>query len=257
MNIGARIREAKQENYFGKANLAIGFPLTFPFVPADFFYSMMHLEKPDFDLIHAGGGTGDIAALRNNIVDRALLNDATHLIMMDTDQIYHPKTITRLLSHKLPIVGAVVHRRYPPFDSLMLKRAEDEEGEAKYYSIDDYGDDELIEVDATGSGCLMFDMEVFRNMPRPWFRMRANPKTGFVTGEDIGFCQDLRAAGYKIFVDTSVPADHLTTMAVNKKTNKLFRSMKEKQHEHNMARALGSSPDESKLSIDVMQSGDR
>ena len=55
----------------------------------------------------------------------------------------------------------------------------------------------------------------------------------------MGLCQDLKEAGYDIYVDTSVPADHLTAMAVNEKTWRLYQSMKNKQQQENMARALG------------------
>lgn len=203
-------------------SLAIGTPCTFPFIPSSFFYSFALMDKPDYTFIHADNGPID--TLRNDIVESALNMGSTHLIMMDVDMIYHPKTITRLLSHRLPVVGALCFRRYPPFDSIMLKIAGT--GREKYESIDEWKEDELVEVDATGAGCLMFDMEVFRKMPRPWFRFQRDPDSGATIGEDIGFCQDLKAAGYRIYVDTSVPSDHLTTMAVCRQTNLLYRSMK-------------------------------
>jgi hypothetical protein len=215
-------------------SLAIGVPCTFPTVPTSFFYSFVHMERPDFSFIHKDNGPIDV--LRNDIVERALSIGATKLIMMDVDMVYHPKTITNLLKRNLPIVGALCFRRYPPFDSIMLRMLED-----GYTSVDEWEEDELVEVDATGAGCLMFDMKIFREMPRPWFRFQYNPDTGAAIGEDIGFCQDLKRAGYRIFVDTSVPCDHLTTMAVNRQTNKLYRSMKIAQHKEALEKALGAS----------------
>ena len=215
-------------------NLAIGVPCSFPTVPTSFFYSFVHLERPDFTFIHADNGPIDV--LRNDIVQTAISQGATKLIMMDVDMVYHPKTITRLLSHNLPIVGALCFRRYPPFDSLMLK------GDVKgYLSVDEWEKDELVEVDATGAGCIMYDMDVFRKMPNPWFKFRHDPDTGAGIGEDIGFCQDLKKAGYRIFVDTSVPADHLTTMAINREANLLYRTiMTERYKKIDAAKALGS-----------------
>jgi hypothetical protein len=153
--------------------------------------------------------------------------------MCDVDMIYHPKTITNLLARKLPIVGGLCFRRYPPFDSIMLRATED-----GYTSVDEWEPDELVEVDATGSGCIMYDMSIFREMPFPWFKFRADPETGAGIGEDIGFCKDLKAAGYRIFVDTSVPSDHLATIAINRNTNRLYRSMKIKEHREALERAL-------------------
>ena len=215
--------------------LAIMIPLSFPWVPSSFFHSFVQMERPDFEYIYADNGP--IHELRNNLVEQALALDCTHGIMMDVDQVYHPKTITRLMAHKLPIVGAVVHRRYPPFDSLMLKQIQIDANTNGYESIDDWEKDALVEVDATGAGCLMFDMQVFRKMPYPWFKA-VKQANGLPIGEDIGFCQELKAAGYRIFVDTSVPAGHLTTMVVNRNTNLLYRSMKEKQNKQALEKAL-------------------
>lgn len=224
-------------------NLAIGVPCSFPTVPVSFFYSFVHLERPDFIFIH--GDNGPIDVIRNDIVRTSIGWGATKLIMMDTDMIYHPKTITRLLSHNLPIVGALCFRRYPPFDSIMLE-AKEENGIKGYLSIDEWERDELVEVDATGAGCIMYDMDVFRKMPDPWFKFRHDPDTGVGIGEDIGFCQDLKAAGYRIFVDTSIPCDHLATIAINKNTNLLWRSMKTKEQQQALDRALDTKEAEKK-----------
>lgn len=205
-------------------HLAIGIPLSFPMVPATFFYSFAHMDKtPTYTLLHADNGPVD--TLRNDLVDSALNIGATHIIMLDTDMDYHPQTIPKLLSHKLPVVGALCYRRYPPFDPIMLRGKL-----GNYESIDEWQDGELVEVDATGAGCLMFDTSVFRKMPKPWFKFR-HLKSGEGIGEDIGFCSDLKEAGYRIFVDTSVPSGHLTTLCVNDATYRLYKSVKIQQRQ--------------------------
>ncbi len=203
-------------------HLAIGVPCTFPFIPSSFFYSFVLMDKPSFVFIHADNGPVD--TLRNDIAEKALAEGATDLLMMDVDQIYATDTITKLMAHKLPIVGARVHRRYPPFDPIMLNITDN-----GYEAIDDYEPGSLIEVDATGTGCILYSMEVFKKMPYPWFRFQKNPENGMVIGEDVGFCQDLKSAGYKIFVDTSIEIGHLTTLVVNQATHKLYRASKSKQ----------------------------
>jgi len=228
------------------SNLSLGVcvPCSLPTVPVSFFYSFVHLERPDFTFIHADNGPVDV--LRNDMVETALSLGLTKIIFMDVDHIYHPRTITSLLARKLPIVSALTFRRYPPFDSLMLRG--DVNG---YLPVDDWEDGELVEVDATGAACMMYDMDIFRKMPYPWFKFRRTEK-GESIGEDIGFCQDLKAAGYRIFVDTSVPSDHLTTLAVNQKTNLLWRSIKTKKDQTIMARALAGDPREKKEDPRIM-----
>jgi len=206
--------------------LAIGVPCSFPTVPLDFFSSFVSMDKPTYEYIPATNGP--IHALRNDIVEKALRVGCTKLMMCDVDQVYHPLTITKLLSHNLPIVGALVHRRYAPFDSLMMKHVEIDERTDAYESIDEWEDGALVEVDATGTGCVMWDMSVFKKMPYPWFKAQYNPD-GSPIGEDFGFCMDLKAAGYKIYVDTSVPAGHLTTMIVNTATNRLYMAVQNRR----------------------------
>ena len=207
----------------GNFKLGIGVPLNFPMVPGAFFESFITMEKPDF--VYLRSSAGNIEDMRDEIVRQAIGAGCSHLVMMDTDQVYHKNTIPRLLSHKLPVVGCLVYRRYPPFDPLLLKGAIGE-----YQTISEWEPNGLVEVDATGTGCLMFNMDVFRKMPSPWFRSRTN--NGAPVGEDIGFCSDLRQAGYKILVDTSVPAGHLTQMIVNDGTWRLYRRVKDVESKH-------------------------
>jgi len=208
--------------------LAIGFPCTWSHVPFPFFQSFIMMERPEFTPVIACNGPID--GLRNKIVDHAKAIGASHLIMMDLDQTYPVDAITKLIAHKLPVVGCMVHRRYPPFDPLMLR------GEINTYrDVTEWEDGELVEVDATGTGCLMFDMKVFHDLPAPWFRFRPNPNPDHpgVVGEDIGFCSDLRGAGYKIVVDTSIKCGHLSTMIITEETHWLYKSLNKKMEVHN------------------------
>ena len=208
--------------------LAIGVPCSFPQVPVSFFNSFTLMEKPSFQFITADNGAIDV--LRNDIVEKALSIDVTKLIMLDVDQVYAKDTITKLLKHKHPVVGAMVHRRYPPFDPIIMKATGD-----RYDPIEDYEPGSLVECDATGTGCIMYDMEVFKKLPYPWFKFIKNPDNGMVIGEDIGLCQELKAAGYPIYVDTSVEIGHLSTMIVNGATHRLYKAMKCKQQKKNEA----------------------
>jgi hypothetical protein len=199
--------------------IGIGIPCNFPWVPLSFFNSFALMEKPSFQFITADNGPID--TLRNDIVQKALDVGVTRLIMMDVDQVYPGDTVVKLLKHKLPFVGVSVNRRYPPFDPIMMKLTD-----AGYEPISDYERGDLIEVDATGAGCVMYDMAIFKELPYPWFRFQKDPKTGATIGEDIGLCQDLKARGYRLFVDTAIEVGHLTTMIVNNATHDLYTAMK-------------------------------
>lgn len=209
--------------------LGIGIPHNTYYAPFAFFDSFIAMEKIPFIYLRSSAGN-NIAGMRNNIVKAALKNACSHLIMMDTDQIYPHETITRLLEHRLPIVGCKIHRRYPPFDPLMFS------GEPhKYLNIDDddYEPGALVKVDATGTGCVLFDMRVFQDIPAPWFAEEINPETGEVeTGEDFYFCQKAREHGFDIYVDTSLNVGHLSQMIVNEGTHKLYKRVKKQELEN-------------------------
>lgn len=206
--------------------LGIGLPLSFHMVPRAFFESFLTMEKPDFTYIAplAGDPFDDrqqrVDAMRNTIVMDARDAGCSHLLMMDTDQVYDVRTVPRLLSHKVPVVGPLIFRRYPPFDPLMFR------GEiGKYLPIDDWLPGDLVSVDATGSGCLLFDMRVFRQVSPPWFR--TSIRNGKPVGEDFGFCSVLRGAGFPIYVDTSIPAGHLSQLQITEGTWRLYRNLKQ------------------------------
>jgi hypothetical protein len=217
MSISDRIREAQEIGR--RVKLGIGLPHNFHSVPMAFFDSFIVMDKPEF--IYLRSSAADVESMRNEIVRAALREGCTHLIMMDTDQIYHPETITRLLAHDLPIVGCLVYRRYPPFDPLMFRGTRH-----KYLNVKEWDKDALVRVDATGTGCLMFNMDVFKNLPAPWFKVVKDEEEG-VTGEDFYFCGVAREYGYEIFVDTSIPCGHLSQMIINEGTYKLYNRVKE------------------------------
>ena len=227
-----RRKRARMEKKYG-TRLAIAQPLTFDMVHSQFHFSflgvvtnyMQHLfesGKPiSLDML-SPEFPGQIDAVRNNLIHQAISMGSTHIIFMDTDQIYwDTDIISRLMGHGKQITGTKVHRRYPPFDPLLFR------GKLRrHYSVPD---DEverggLIEVDATGAGCIMFDTTVFIDMPPPWFKLEVG-EDGHPIGEDIGFCARLRNAGHKIYVDCDIDIKHLSLLAVDAGTYKLFKKL--------------------------------
>lgn len=199
--------------------LAIGLPITDFYIPFPFFISWIQMEKPDtFTVclprtpIHEHADS--IASIRNDIVQQALEMDCTHLIMMDTDQRYPSNTIPKLLSYNLPIVYAKVHRRYPPFDPILL-RGTIGKGEMTAVPEEEWKNNELVEIDGTGSGCALFDLNVFLDIPYPWYRHIKRKGDRPQIGEDMFLCKRLKEAGYKIYSDTKLNITHLSHLEID------------------------------------------
>jgi hypothetical protein len=217
-------RRRKRERYGFK--LGIGFPVIDKQVALDFMISFTMLDKPDYTLLipkfSIGDFVKDIAAVRNNLVEQAQNEGCSHLLMLDTDQVYRDKAmISKMLSHKMPVVGAPVHRRYPPFDAILLRG---EVGKYKFISDEEVYSGDLIEIDATGTGCVLLDMTIFDDMKQPYFSITVHGDK--VVGEDIGFCSKLRSKGIPIRADTSIEIGHITAFEVNRQTWEMYCAIK-------------------------------
>jgi len=214
-----RIRERKQ------GGIAIGFPLINEFVPWSFFYSCLlsvmtflttkgnkpnqyHILVPTYP---HGQFPKSIDDARNSLVEQAQNAGCSWLFMLDTDQVYPQNMFTALYAYKKDICGALVHRGWPPYEPI-LKR-----GELNHYenvTDDEAFSGDLINVDATGTGCLLINMAVFDELLQPYFKttiVDGNP-----VGEDIRFCSKARELGREIFVDTSVKVGHLRQICVDR-----------------------------------------
>jgi hypothetical protein len=235
-----RRKRARMAARYG-TKLAICVPLTDQWIYTQFFFSFVKvITEYTSSLVNAGKPISfdvfmprfpcQVDAARNDLVRQALETGCTHILMMDTDQIYQSTgMIEKMLSHDKPVVGARVHRRYAPFDPLLL------EGElGKLRQIPDErirpkgGDfvDEL-EVDYTGTGCILYDTSIFIDMmPEKWFEFKVG-ENGQAVGEDINFCDKLKRQGYKIVVDCGIDIKHLTLMATDWSTYKLFSKIME------------------------------
>ena len=72
---------------------------------------------------------------------------------------------------------------------------------------------DLIEVDAVGMGCTLIRRGVFERLSRPYFPFQhdaADPERW--TGEDMAFCNKVRAAGLKIHAAPWMKCGHMKTL---------------------------------------------
>ncbi len=205
--------------------LGIGLPIINETVSKQLFLSFLQIEKPDYTLFIPRFPHGQMAishdALRNSLIEQAM--GCSHLIMMDTDQLYPADTIMKLIKHAedgYDVVGTPVHRSWPPYDVIMYRGRLNgyvHVSEKECYSGD------MVEVDATGCGCIMYNMDMFIDMKSPWFESKKSIASGHTIGEDIGMCWRLRNAGYRIFVDTSIEIIHTHMAPITRQTYELHK----------------------------------
>ena len=222
-----RRRQAQAEKHDG-VRLAICFPLTDLKVYSHFMFSFLKLKIPyTYDLLFPNF-PGQIDAIRNDLVRQALTLGCTHILMLDTDQIYEDENmIPTLINHDLPVVGVKVHRRYEPYDPILLRG---EVGAFIGVPDDEIKAGGLIKVDATGCGCLMINTEILLDMPEPWFELKTGD-IGQPIGEDISFCMQLKERGIDVMVDCDINILHLMTWAVGWNQYQIYKAIIKKHDE--------------------------
>lgn len=233
-----RRKRARMQKKYG-IKLAIGIPLTDEMVYRHFFFSFVKVITEYMSgLVKAGKPISfdvlmpdfpcQIDAARNNIVNQALNIGCTHILFMDSDQIYSTDNmIEKMLAHDKPVLGARVHRRYPPFDPLLMEGEIGKLVQVKDDQIknDDGSFKDEVKVDYTGTGCILYDMKIFNDMiPEKWFQFKTD-EDGRPIGEDIWFCEKLKKLGVPVVVDASIDIKHLTLMAADWGTYKLFQKI--------------------------------
>ena len=209
---------------FSKINLLIGLPVSWEHIPLPFFESWIGFtqefinHKIKFSVMIGSRGRQDDQ--RNFIINNILkyTDEYTHILFLDVDHRFPSDTIIKLLNHNKPIVSGLSFRRTAPYNPVIFNWDESIE---EYETIEEWEDNSLIEVDATGGACLLVDINVLKKMDFPYFEFYSGyDRNGrkIRISEDLYFCKKLKELGYKIYVDTSCTNNHLGLLNVNETT---------------------------------------
>jgi len=131
--------------------------------------------------------------------------EGDHLILMGDDHTWPPTIIERLLRWKVDIVAALCMERRPPFNTVARLDG------LPLHLTDEPG---LVEVDSTGTAGMCISRKVFDAIEPPWFWHGEDQETGTYVADDIFFCAQARAAGFRIYVDTSTIISHMAVLDV-------------------------------------------
>jgi hypothetical protein len=153
------------------------------------------------------------------------------ILFIDDDMVFAPDAIGQLVAsyHQLKehikepvIVGGLCSRRYPPFQPTVFRALDMQEG--PFRVIEDWGDEQYVECDATGAAFYLIEEDVFSAImggPMPSWEDRQKIKDPWpyyewigTMGEDMRFSLKARAAGCRIFVDTHIRIGHVASLVV-------------------------------------------
>jgi hypothetical protein len=159
-----------------------------------------------------------------NVVVKNFLDEVKTpwLLMIDSDERLPIETFFKLVDaahdKDRPIVSGLVFAAF--FDNQdnlravpTIYRMTDDKG---LQPIDDYPIDTLLEVDATGTGCLLIHRSVLetmreqatQNQGKDWAWFVEGAIEGTYFGEDLLFSKRLKAMGYKIHAHTGAILPH-------------------------------------------------
>ena|SRR5437868_4935621 len=159
-----------------------------------------------------------VDAARNEITRQALrVSSATHLMFLDNDMVWPHNTISRLATHRVPVVGGNYFLKVPPHDCVAFNIVELSDG-VQIVRLEDFTPnlavELLFEVEGLGLGATLIDLDVLRRMKdhfhdEKWFRSEEG-------GEDVWFFRRLRQLGIPapVWLDTSLKCGHIASQVI-------------------------------------------
>lgn len=191
------------------------------------------LEKHDIKWMSAGVRATNIFKGREQVVSWLLgsdgLKDATHLLFIDSDEVFVPQTARLLYEWDLPVVSGIVYKKKHPHEPCIYKRipGHPEDSFSLAPELKEWWDENapngkigfpsilnvprekaLWEIDECGTGCMMIRRDVLEAIPYPRFKGMG------AVGTDLSFCRRVREAGFDIFADLRIQLGHLVERPV-------------------------------------------
>ena len=210
--------------------LAIGICANAPYIDKPIMFDIIRMEKPEeWSILHAGQHIK--SASLNYLVKTAQEQECDWMLFCDADMEFPQDVAIKLLSHGKPIVSGLYHLKHYPFspvcgwnrqmdkpfgNGVFMPARVNGSGRAwktHYYSMPK---NRLTEVHWTGVGCLLVDMDVFKQIGNTCFYDDWDRSDGTrLRGHDLVFCDTVREAGYNVYVDTSVDCGHRSSHVID------------------------------------------
>lgn len=152
---------------------------------------------------------------RNKLAKQAIAMGADYTMWFDSDMIFKPDTMVRLLAHDAPMVSGAYFRRSPPYHLVAFDECD---AETRKWSDLDLPT-KTVQCGGVGFGCVLVKTEVLFEVAaryKTWFE----PVNGF--GEDLSFCWRARQCGYDILLDPTVTCGHVGHIVVNEDFYKAY-----------------------------------
>jgi hypothetical protein len=146
----------------------------------------------------------EVALMKNRLLEKAMQDGYDYFFLVDSDTVVHPHTLERLLSREKEIIAEVLWTKWredgPEMPNAWM---------ANFYEFGDVSPNKfrspgVYEVGMVG-GCNLIHRSVMKA------GVNYNPiyNLSYTAWEDRAFCVRAAVHGFKIYLDTTLPATHL------------------------------------------------
>ena len=139
---------------------------------------------------------------RDKIAMDALASEVDYVMWLDSDIVYEPDIIVKLMAHNKDMVTGLYYKRTPPFTPCIYKLDDN-----KLVSYLDHPENELFTVEAAGFGCMLMKTSVIKAVYDK-FGGCFFPVNG-IGGEDLSFIKRARECGIEVWCDSSIKCGHV------------------------------------------------
>lgn len=183
----------------------------------------LSFQYSEYPFVFFNAGFADLYLTRNSLVSGKLENydprqvvpvipnmpDYTHMMWIDSDMVWEPKMIEKLVQDDKDIVGGLCPINWQGKSNAMWVA----ENGTYFYNMrkPNQKREGLMRVDYTGFAFLLIKKGVFEKLAYPWFDFRLayyEDGTYGMISEDIAWCNKATEAGFKIYVDRAVRPGH-------------------------------------------------
>jgi hypothetical protein len=147
---------------------------------------------------------------RESLIKQAIEVGSEWVLWLDSDMMFPPSVLMRLLAHNEDLVGCNYMNRSYPFKTVAFTDTSDWENWIPIqYS------NELVEAEAVGMGCVLMRTKLFKELQKPYFEYTYQPKTEDWGGEDFTLFKKFNKLGHKLKIDMNLSNEiyHIGTFA--------------------------------------------
>ena len=186
--------------------LLIGVPC-FDQMPVDFVRCLIKLmdrlkkDGIEYEPFFASGSLVYIA--REKIVEKAVKDNFTHVLWIDSDEVFDDDIVEKLTRVSAPIVCALMRGRHPPYNYNICDTI---------HHIVDIVPKFVFEIFMCGFGCVLTEVEALKAVAKANGGRCFTPSNRL--GEDFQFCERAQNLGIKIYCQPAAKVGHIGKVVV-------------------------------------------